>query len=356
MKKLLIIALFLPTIAAADPSISGDAGRSIDNSQSNSIKNDKSLSADKSRGQRHSDSDSRERAREQSLSKSHVEKIGSSAERSKSYSIDININGLLIREFTSRYERNYQGSGAAGEYFAACQTMLKALPNYPTFNVNTGAIEGRNVVEKSLNYGESVPPQANAREPYLSRYAQCRITTSYWLSEIGDRTTSQSIQSIATENEVQQKIRDAFVAMDSDPYLFQTIRQKARETWANADCSGSQIEDFKHFKGPALKCGVFNFDSEMIEVDYRKTLSESSIAGRSYKITINGSESQSVGMDDSISADAKVSRSERAGDSNEHYTESKKTASLSKSKSMDKSNSSKVDRNSGNSMNATPSK
>ena len=353
MKKSLIVALFLPTIAFADPSISSDAGRSIDNSQSNSIKNDKSLSADKSRGQRHADSDSRERAKEQSLSRSHSEKIGQSAERSKSYSSDININGLLIREFTSRYERNYQGSGAAGEYFAACQTMLKALPNYPTFNVSTGAIEGRNAVERSLSYGENAPPPASAREPYLSRYSQCRITASYWLSEAGDRTTNQSI---TTENEVQQKVRDTFIAMDSDPYLFQTLRQKSRETWANADCSGSQIEDFKHFKSPALRCGVFSFEGSDIQVDYRKTLSESSINGRSYKIAINASESESVGMDDSISKDARVSRSERAGDSNERYTESKKTASLSKSKSMDKSNSSKLDRSSGNSMNATPSK
>lgn len=353
MKKLLIIFALLPAIAAADPSISGDAGRSTGNSHSDTMKNDKSLSADKSRGHRHADSDSRERVKEQSLSKSHSEKIGSSAEKSRSYSSEININGLLLREFTSRYERNYQGNGAAGEYFAACQTMLKALPNYPTYNVNNGGVEGRDTVERAISYGGNVPPQANAREPYLSRYVQCRITASYWLSEAGDRTTSQSV---TTENEVQQKIRDTFSEMDSEPELFQTIRQKSRETWMNADCGGSQIEDFKHFKSPSLRYGVFSFEGSEIEVDYRKTLSEASINGRSYKIAVNASESQSVGMDDSISKDARVSRSERAGDSNERYTESKKTASLSKSKSIDKSNSSKVDRSSGNSMNATPSK
>jgi hypothetical protein len=55
-----------------------------------------------------------------------------------------------------------------------------------------------------------------------------------------------------------------------------------------------------------------------------------------------------------VSEDDKVASSERKGNSTERYQESKKTASLHKSKSQDNNSSSKVDRSTGNSVNAAP--
>ena len=87
MKKLIIMLALMPLLSHADPSVS------VNNSQ------------------RATDSDSREKAKEESRSSSHNKKAGSSWDKSKSYSTDVNINGLLLREFTARYERANDGGG-----------------------------------------------------------------------------------------------------------------------------------------------------------------------------------------------------------------------------------------------------
>lgn len=381
MKKLLIILALLPTIAAADPSISSDAGRSIDNSQSNSIKNDKSLSADKSRGQRHADSDSRERAREQSLSRSHSEKIGSSAEKSRSGSVDLNINTVLLKEFVNRYERTQpqQGMQQVQKVFASCKPLSGIVTEYPTLNSSISAPTGggapgtfdeNDVVPRRLAYhfakgtggqwgnsSDSTALQESYNMPSqneeVGKYARCRIIASKWVAEAGERLGATTVRS---EAEVRDRIDQAFTEMENDQQVFEQIRGETMQLWQSAECAPT-LQRWPDFSKPNLICqGVIEVDGNSIIIENQETLSAGSIAGRSYKIAINSSENQSVGMDDSISKDARTSRSERAGDSNERYTESKKTASLSKSKSMDKSNSSKLDRSSGNSMNATPSK
>lgn len=359
MKKLLIplmMALLLPAFAHADASVSSDAGRSIDNGQSSSIKRDKSLSTDKSQGSKSTDSAGHEKSKEKSKSKSHSKKVAKSDESSKSYSVDVNINGLLLREFTSRYERSGGGTGTAGEYFGLCKPLTRAIADYPVVywdNNQHEHVGGRNEAEQLSgrsfieNFYGAVPNHNNLS---VSRYIQCRITASYWVAEAGERA---AIQKVSTEAEVRDRIGQVFSEMDADESVFQTLRQRSRDLWAQETCS-RWLKKATDFHSPEIQCGVFSFEGNTFTVENRETLSESSINGHSYKIAVSTSASDTVAEDDSVSSDDKVSASERSGDSTERFKESKKTASLNKSKNLDQSNSSKVDRSTGNSMNAAP--
>lgn len=371
MNPLLIVFFFLSLAvsqAYADPSVSSDAGRSIDNGQSDTIKHDKSLSADKSRGNRATESDSRERAREKSLSNSHQERVGSSRERSRSSSVDVNINGLLLREFTARYERGNSWFGAAGDYFHTCKPMMSLKTDYPIIaHFYPGSkqwddhVTGKNkgwssVSNENLSDIRLLPHQvgngAHKSEniEYVARYMECRIAANYWIAEAGDRVATQKALS---EAEISDRIRATFIQMDDDDSLFTQLQKRAENLLQQAQCVPF-LTDYAGAKTHEIECGVFSYVGDRIEVENRETLSESSINGRSYKIAISAQESQSASEDDSVSRDAKVSASVRDSDSRERFREVKKTANMSKSKSRDQSSSSKVDRSAGNSMNATP--
>jgi hypothetical protein len=357
---LLILLLGLLTMghAHANPSVSSDAGQSTDNSESESIKRDKSLSADKSRGNRVTHSDSEDRAREKSLSRSHQKRTGISAEKSNSYSADVSINGLILREFTARYERGNVGAGTAWDYFHTCRPLMNALVDYPVRDwMHTGgglAGSRTEVMKGGLNgWVQSRPgivAQVSTDDVYIHRYAQCRMTASYWVAEAANRSIAKSVTS---EAEVQQRIRDVFSQMDADEPLFQNLRQRARDVWEQASCS-NWLDDWDKFKGPDIQCGVFSYEGNSFTVENRQTLSELAIDGRSYKIAINYSNSESKSEDQSVSADARVSASVRESDSRDHFAEAKRTASMSKSHSMDESSSDKVDRSSGASIQASP--
>jgi len=358
MKKILLILALFPLVAVADPSISTDAGRDRDSSTSSSIKRDKSLSQDKSRGNRESWSDSKEHAREMSRSRSHQERTSRTWEKSDSYSADININGLLMREFTARYERGGSGNGTAWDYFHTCRPLLNAVPDYPVRDYTNGGIRGRNDAMRNfagngfLIDRDGMPLVVDPSDRHISRYAQCRMTASYWVSEAGDRVTQQAVTS---EAEVRERIRETFVEMDANEDLFTNLRQRARDIWADASC-GNWLNDYSHYKSPEIDCGVFTFIGQTFTVENRETLSESSINGRSYKIAINASESDSNSIDDTDAADRSESYSARESDQRERYVEGKKTASLSVSKSKDKNSSEQKSRKSGASMSSTPIK
>lgn len=364
MKQLILITALalLPALAQADASVSSDAGRSIDNGQSSSIKRDKSLSTDKSQGNRTTGSASTEKSKEKSNSNSHSKKTGTNAENSKSASVDININGLLLREFTSRYERDGKGTGTAAEYFGLCKPLTAALTDYPIISWRNspqdGDIVGLNdFVEEQTRLGGGISKPyyetgwpVDPHNKYVSRYSQCRITASFWVAAAGDRVSSQKI---SNEADVRDRVRQVFNEMDGAESLFVDLRQRARTLWSQANCA-PWVQDHKSYKSPQIQCGVFSFMEKTFTVENRETLSESSIDGRNYKIAVSAQTSDTVAEDDSVSSDDKVSSSERSGDSTERFKESKKTASLNKSKNLDQNSSSKVDRSTGNSMNAAP--
>lgn len=355
---LFIFILIIPSISFADPSLSSKAGRSSEDSQASTMKRDKSLSAEKARGNRATDSDSREHAREVSRSKGLQTRQSISSEISDSYSADVNINGLLLREFTSRYERSTTGRGLAWTYFNACKPLMNAVVDYPVWNLTEGGVTGRvEAMHTQSRYvatrGDGVvQPSPDPSNRFIARYAQCRMTASYWLSTAGDRTTRQQVTS---EEEIRDRIRNTFQQMDLDESLFIQLRQRARDIWANAICS-NWLDDYQHFQSPNLECGVFSFIGQNFTVENRETLSEAGINGRSYKVAVSAQASQSASVDDTESADARVSYAEREGDSRERYREARKSASLSKSTSRDSGMSSKVDSSAGNDISATPHK
>lgn len=360
LKLVLVTISLLPTLAMADPAISSDSSRNLDTSQSDSIKKDKSLSADKSRGRRETESDSREHAREASRSRTHQESVGTREELSNSYSADISINGLLLREFTARYERGNNGSGSAWEYFHLCKPLMNAQVDYPVWDLTAGGVTGLIEARRSrtrdgyamLRGDSMLKPQIDPTNRYISRYSQCRMTTSYWLSTAGDRTTRQQV---TTESQVRDRIRQVFAEMDADEALFQDLRQRARDVWAQAVCS-PWIDTMDNFKAPEIECGVFTFSGGTMTVENRETLSESSIDGRSYKVSVSASESESTSTDDSVARDARESVAARESDTRERFIEQKKTASMSKSRALESSRSSKTDRKSGSSVSANPIK
>ena len=376
MKKIIIFLLaLLPVVAHADPSISSDAGRSIDNGQSNTIKRDKSLSADKSRGNRSTESDSRERVREGSTSKSHQERLGQSSEHSNSGSVDLNINSLLLKEFVAHYERQRPQPGMARvqQVFADCKPITGIVNEYPTLNScpggGGGGLEGTDtadIVPRRLathfstdacgqwgNDDTRSYQQRFSLDPanrVVGQYARCRIIASSWLAEAANRATTERARS---EQEVRDRVQLVFSEMDADDRLFEKMRLDAADLWPSANCAPS-LERYPEFQKPDIQCGIFTVEGNSITVENRETLSATSIAGRSYKIAINSSDSESVAVDDSTSADRRESYAERESDSRERFRESKKTASLNKSKSLDRNATSKVDRRAGSSMNAIP--
>lgn len=384
----------LPILAHADTSVSSDAGRRIENGQSDTIKRDKSLSTDKTQGNKISKSASQEKSTEKSKNHSKSKKTTKSANSVKSNSVDVNINGLLIREFTARYELDGTGSGLAGSYFWVCKPLTRALADYPTlywgpdptvdalFNkkvaqrnfagqleiLSRGSIGGLGHYHKEV-IGRNLASQLYMREGnisrpslntgtfshydlFYSRYVQCRMTASYWVAEAGQRAAAQIVR---TEADASSRINQVFIEMDADDSLFQKLRQRARILWEQESCSKT-LQDLNEFKSPDIQCGVFSYVGNTFTVENRETLSEASIDGRSYKISVSASAGDTVAEDDSVSSDDKVSSTNKKGESTDSYRENKKTASMNKSKSLDQNNSSKVDRSTGNSVNAAAPK
>jgi hypothetical protein len=354
---ILTLALLLPAIARADASVNSDAGRNIESGQSSTIKRDKSLSTDKSNGRKATDSTSRENSTETSSNRSKSTKTSQTSASSSSASVDVNINGLLLREFTARYERDGGGGGKAGEYFGICKPLTHALSDYPVI-FGEGIVGRREAQEQALRQGftttwaNPLSVRFQHNDPTFSRYVQCRITASYWVAEAGKRAANAKVN---TEDEVSRRIVKVFAEMDADDYVFQTLRQRARDLWRQETCS-LQLQQLSEFKSPDMQCGIFSFIGDTFTVENRTTLSESSIDGHSYKIAVSSSAGDAVAVDDTYSSDDKVSLTNKDGVSIERFKESKKTASMNKSRSTDNNTSSKLNRSSGNNMNSTPTK
>lgn len=356
MKKTLFVMLaFLPAIVHGQASVSTDAGRSKENSQSSSIKRDKSLSQDKAAGNRETEADSRDLTHEKSRSKSLQAKAANSEETSKSFTRDININGLLMRGFVNRYETSKEGMLMPGSYFSDCQALSGRIKNYPVANWVKNRPDGLNATYAlqpgrlvSNSFQNAMPVDKDDR--YISRYAQCLITASLWVAEAGEKVGRLKLTS---EDQVIEMVDHIFSEMDLFGQSFIRLRQQARDIWQEATCS-QWLGSADHFKAPAIQCGIFSFEGDRISVQYRETLSEAAIDGKIYKISLVAQSNESQSVEASASADVKLSASVSQSETQEKFKEAKKTATLNKSKSMEVSTTSKVDRASGNKINASP--
>lgn len=337
----LLALLAIPAVALANPSLGVDSGSKTDNSESSSVKRDKSISNELGRGNRDSRSRSHDNSTEASVSASRSARRGTSQDEQRSNSVDININSLLLSEFTARYERGDVGLGAAWDYFNTCKPIMRAEMDYPVWNLVTGGVSGRIAASRTAagpNGGYVVSAGPGTQHPmvdpsnrYVARYSQCRMVASYWLAAAAERASSQSVRG---EDEIREHIQDAFDAMDSDPTIFADLRQRARDVWSNAIC-GNMLDDWDSYKSPNFDCGVFRFVGSTFTVENRETLSEKAIAGRSYKVAMSASNSNSVAQESSISSDRRDSESYRRSTSHDNFNEGKVSVSSSRGKSTE---------------------
>lgn len=393
MKKILLLLALMPFVAVADPSISTDSSRELDTSTTKSIKRDKSLSKDKSSGNRESWSDSNEHARELSVGRNHSEKTGRSWDTTGKGSISLKVNSILLREFVRGYERSQPGpdSPRVQRVFNDCKPLTGIVNEYPTLNSvparsqhgmyfdpndivprrmarhfeqgagsSTGIRQGISLPSSEYHlstdqskFGVQTNYDMPASNREVGRYGKCRILASWWVKEAGVRAATTTARS---EEEVTDLIRNAYKKMNDDPQLFDQMVINAQQLWNSADCSAT-LKRWADFQKPELICqGVIVVDGNSIEVENQQTLSEQSIAGRSFEIALESSDSQNVAIDDTDSTDARESVAARESDQRERYREAKKTASMSKSKSLDRSESGKTSRKSGANLSSTPVK
>lgn len=380
MKAILVLicCLFAPLVYA-NPSVGADAGRDLENSQAQSLKRDKRLEAEKSHGHRQAHQDSLEHAKEKSLSDSQSERTSLSREQSKSATVEININSILLNEFIYHYElvQPDENMPQAQYIFALCKPITGVYTEYPTLNqcasdggwlsgrfdqsmrADSGNIAPRRLAEHfghcgwsskgSEDFGYMAMP-VDPENRYVSQYARCRIAASKWLAQAGQRIGSSQVRS---ENEVRNVIQQTFAEMDEAQNLWESIMTKTKAIWSRANCAPT-LQDYKHFEKPNLRCGVINISDDHITVEGQTTLSAEAIQGYSFKISVSGTDNQSMTAEASHASESRASVAARGSDSRERYAEGRNAASMSRTSEGDSSQKSGLSRKSSAGLSATP--
>ncbi len=369
----LLLSLAFP--AVADPSLSATAGRDVDSKQSDTIKRDKSLSADKSHGNRKTWSSSEEQSRELSKTRSDSARESTNEESSHTSSTDININSLLLQSFINRYEAEPPSPDDAKPriVFFSCKPLTGTVSEYPTLNscpqqwgmhqaLDMDAVVPRRLASKFSDNACGSMSGKNGRDrynklwtpdpnnPVVGQYARCRILASRWITEAARRAIQQEV---ASEQDVREHIEQAFIELENNPALFEQFIADAQQVWSHANCA-PLLSLYSDFTGVAFNCGVVRIKDDSIVIEGRQTLSESAIEGRSFKIGLNAQQSHNASLEASTSADARTSVSARDSITQDKFKEAKNTASLSKSRSQDLSTSESMRRGSGSDMRAAP--
>lgn len=401
LTKILVLLAIVPTLALADANVSSDSSRKIDNSQSKSLKKDKSLSVDKSHGKRDSKSKSMEHSTEGSDSTGHSTKSHTGRENQQSTSYDLNLNSLLIQKFVERYESKQPDDSMpkAQFVFASCKPLTGLSTEFPILNgcptSKGGLLDLENIValnkatrfldcgvmggyykrfEKMAgasndgsvgdpytfsdgikDHGYMSKNRVNPQNPYVSKYARCRIIASDYVAEAAQRVIKAHP---STEDDVDAAIDATFKNMDDDLPLFTKLAARAADLWSQAHCT-PWLTIARDFQKPDMHCGVLTIEgdeSPRIVVQGRLTLNESSIAGRSYKIAVSTSVSDGYSAEDTTASDRRTSTASRRSDSSDTYDEGKKSATITKSKGLDVNENSDVNRSSGTHVSASPEK
>lgn len=373
-KQITAAALLAAAMAAqAAPSVGTDATQSTETSDSSTLVREKKMSNDKSQSKSKKISRSKEHARERSQEQSESKRKSKEARASKSFSKDVNINGMLLAEFVRHYEQQIPSAGQPEvvRYFATCKPLTAAQRDYPTLNLpsppnriedffSDNAVTGRSAarplsvsaLRTSSNFYQGTPENyiVDPRIPTISRYAQCRMTASSWIAAAAEKVSAAPVHDVS---EIARNIATAFSAMDADSRLFLSLRQQSRDDWAHAQCT-PWLKWQGDYRGPEIDCGIFEFKGDKFYVNRRETLAESAIAGVSYKIAINSDQSTSSSTELASSTTNRVSDSDRRGVTVEASTEDREVTSLGKTKSSTAGDSDTYRSSATNSVNATP--
>lgn len=382
MRVVIAIALLATTpVAFAGVSVGAGSSESIETNGSAKTSRDGSISVDTSKGKRNSASKSSDLSKEESKDKRSSKSSRAEKSARADYSAEIDINALLIGEFVRRYEQAPvdETSPLARQYFSACGVFTRAMLEYPVLqghqpiSMGQATPYGANPLDpdtvvplraawrisvetlRAANGGSAMAQgmyykawPVEPRNPTIRRYAECRLTAHYFLSQAGALVAETPALSQA---DAKQRIAATFDVLELKE--FAETRQHAREAWAEAYCSPWLVYG-GDYDGQKIECNVLSVRDGQISVDGVATLSATAIDGKRYKLALASGDTQSSGTSTEESSGTRASSSNRTSHSVEAYSDGKKTASLKASRGRDNSNSARTSTDSKSDISATP--
>lgn len=367
--------------AFANPDNSAGAGRTVENSESDKISREKSLSQDQSTGSKATSTSSKENAQEKSKETKTGKSKKKEAARKQDMSIKLNANPLFISEWISVFEGGdrqmdlnpsmKEQMKSAKTLFSVCLPLTGIDSTFPV--LQGGSTRGKYLIgEKSLVAslegksrwmaaleGAPVPPHDEDLERgNLVSYIVCRQMAHVVMSEAAK----------AIENFIQEK----HVAPSSEQELRGWIRAAYEVAAANQDL-WSQALNFS-FKTPEnrvrkcapflgyfwnvkdhnMDCGNFKVQGDTVYINGVPTLSTEAINGRKFEIALSNSDSATSTDSTDASESTKASNSQKSSSNRESYSDNKKTAGMKASKSSDTGSTSKTSRDSKVDVKASP--
>ncbi len=408
----LAVVAVLP--AYADPTTGAGASRSTDTGGSEKINREKSVSQDKSSGNKSSRSSSREASRERSREIKEGLADKQEESRKRDLSVKLNVNPLLVSEFIAEFEAGVASSPAskmesAREFFAACRPFGNLDADFPVLmygilDLRPAADGGRdlyashhqlvghivpaNLLHLSSGSGSSYvipittksraggnwggltvlkdvllpPAEENLRGGSIAYYAACRIAAHFFISQAADATMTiieRQGWKVREEADMRKAIRTTYrhLGDPAQPGVDEFWRQvvvRTIETWRAARCAPFIGYAHKVGAGHSLDCGTFRIAGDSIFVSGVPTLSADAIDGRRIEIALSTGDNDTHTASRESNHSAKESRSSKLSESSENYADSKRTGTMKASRSSDTTTGRKIGRDAKTDTSAKP--
>lgn len=353
-----LLAALAATGAIANPSLKAGANQGIEDSESTDATREKRLSVDKSTSGRNSNAKTAEHSREKSQESSQSQRQSNERRNSQSFSAEVNLNSLLLQRFVAHYEnvdesRLSDNMPEAVKYFAACKPFKYERLDYPVIDdpATRSVLPFRAVADRPFQPVDVAGRifLMNADMTSVARFAQCRMTASYWLAAVG---RSLERMSVHNEADIAMLVDAGFDRMDMSG-RFQEVRQRARDEWRNAACSTYTKPAPSAF--PAnMDCGVFQLSGDKYYVSRRQTLSPEAIDGVSFKIALSSDVSSSMANERSSSTSDRSGTANRNSATIESASEVRNSASMSRDRKTSSQGKNTTSRSAGSDIDASP--
>lgn len=366
MRCLFLVTSLISIPVFADPSVSSDASRQKEQSGGEKVVRDKKLSVDKSTGNKATATNSRENTAESSIDRKTTEKQGKEQSLKRDYTVQVDINSLLIREFMMRYEAGLQQpamSSKAGsvlfKFFADCKPFGNILSGYPVAvpgrqpngELGVAVVTARQAAATTSFYQSDRPFLADATHPVIQDYGVCRLAAHYYMTEAAERVSRSKVVS---ENDVRSEIESVFNDLEQDEAALQRINNQVWKTWNAAVC-GPWLRQANQYNGtPAMQCGTVKIEGEQVFVFGMPTLSKDAIDGKRYQVSIAMGDSDTRSAEKSLERSSKTSVAQKASSSSERYAEIKRDAQFSRTTQAETGSTSRTQRGSQSSVSVNP--
>jgi hypothetical protein len=303
---------------------------------------------------RHTKDEKRQHAREKSKSATSSTKQSSDQKSDNSFTVEDNINSLLIKTFIDHYESG-SNSGSGPGWLSGLST---SIPDYYNTPQGQHALEWlRSVARNDLiaQNGLDVTPDYHCKpfsnisydfpvffrltvgrageangSPELDKirssntlasigykavfdYVVCRVEANIILTAAGDFVAHQG-QVFSSERDVSEQIDEFFHEIDSSQEIQDKIIAGTDDIMNQVSCSGA-LPHIGVSNDLTLNCGVFyaNAGSGEFRIFGRQTMSSSAIDGKSYKVSISQGNSENSGASLESSDSTKDSTSTSTG-------------------------------------------